>query len=178
MTKDFFEKLLSFGSEWKVERGEVNEAAEVNIYLKWDLKEHKKPHAEQFEFIHDYIDYGSWRHLDIMQFKTFIYAKIPLINHNDGKIERVKTPWASLENRHTFLFEILAKDWLLATKNQTKTTKMLRCGFNVFNRIIHTASQRGVERRDENKVYKQLSVDEKSFQKGHSYVTVLSNPEN
>jgi transposase len=42
---------------------------------------------------------------------------------------------------------------------------------------MHNATKRGLERRDVNEVYKQLSIDEKSFQKGHNYVTVLSNPE-
>ena len=111
-----------------------------------------------------------------MQFKTFINAQIPRIKSKYGTIESVKTPWASEGNRHTYLFEILIIDWLLATKNQTKTAQMLRCGFNLVNRIIHVASQRGIERRDKNTVYQQLSLDEKAFQKGHNYVTVLSDP--
>ncbi len=112
-----------------------------------------------------------------MQFKTFINAKIPRIKQKDGKIERVKTPWAQSEKRHSYLFEIQAIDLLLATKNQTKTAQILRCGFNVVNNIMHSATQRGLERRDTNEIYKQLSIDEKSFQKGHNYVTVLSDPE-
>ena len=56
MTEDFFEKLLNFGSEWKVERVEFNESNEVDIFLKWDLQEHKNNHLEQFEFVHDYLD--------------------------------------------------------------------------------------------------------------------------
>lgn len=176
MTEDFFEKLLNFGSEWKVERVEFNESNEVDIFLKWDLQEHKNNHLEQFEFVHDYLDYRRWRHLDIMQFKTFINAKIPRVKHNDGKIKSIKTPWAQSGKHHTYLFEICVIDWLLATKNQTKTAQMLRCGFNVVNKIMHNATQRGLERRDVNEVYTQLSIDEKSFQKGHNYVTVLSDP--
>lgn len=176
MTEDFFEKLLNFGPEWKVEKIDFNEDNEVDIYLKWNLDDYKKRHIATYEFVHDYRDYRRWRHLDIMQFKTYINAKIPRIKTKDGKIESIKVPWASKGNRHTFLFEILIIDWLLATKNQSKTAGMLRCGFNVVNRIIHVASQRGIERRDKNTIYKQLSLDEKSFQKGHSYVSVLSDP--
>jgi transposase len=47
---------------------------------------------------------------------------------------------------------------------------------NLVNRIIHTSSQRGLERRDKNTIYKQLSFDEKAFQKGHQYVSVLCGP--
>ena len=177
MTEYFFEKLLSFGSEWKVERIEVNEENEIDIYLKWNLEEYKKRHSQEFEFVHDYIDYRRWRHLDIMQYKTFITAKIPRVKHKDGKIKQVKTPWAQSGVRHTYLFEKHVIDLLLATKNQTKTAQMLRCGFNIVNKIMHNATQRGLARRDVNEVYKQLSLDEKSFQKGHNYVSVLSDPE-
>jgi transposase len=176
MTEEFFEKLLNFGSEWKVERIDFNENNEVHIYLNWNLESYKKANKETYEFVHDYRDYRRWRHLDILQFKTFINAQIPRIKSKDGTIQSVKTPWASEGNRHTFLFEILVIDWLLATKNQTKTAKMLRCGFNLVNRIIHVASQRGIERRSKNTIYEQLSLDEKAFQKGHNYVTVLSDP--
>lgn len=176
MTEEFFEKLLNFGPEWKVERIDFNDNNEVDIYLKWNLEEHKKANEDTYEFVHDYRNYRRWRHLDILQFKTFINAQIPRIKSKDGTIESVKTPWASEGNRHTFLFEILVIDWLLATKNQTKTAQMLRCGFNLVNRIIHTSCQRGIERRDKNTIYKQLSLDEKAFQKGHQYVSVLCDP--
>lgn len=43
---------------------------------------------------------------------------------------------------------------------------------------MHSASRRGVERRKDVKaVFEHLSIDEKSFQKGHNYATVLSHPE-
>jgi transposase len=177
MTEVFFEKLLNFGSDWKVERVVVNESNEVDIFLKFDLQAYKKEHSESYEYVHDYLDYRRWRHLDILQFKTFINAKIPRIKHKDSKIKSVKTPWAQSGKHHTHLFEIYAIDLLLATKNQTKTAKILRCGFNLVNKIMHNATQRGLERRESNKIYKQLSLDEKSFKKGHNYVTVLSNQE-
>jgi transposase len=41
-------------------------------------------------------------------------------------------PWACQENRHTFLFEILVIDWLLATKNQDyKFGQVLRLNTSV-----------------------------------------------
>lgn len=177
MTEDFFEKLLSFGSDWKVEKVVVNDFNEVDIFLKFDLPEYKKHHVESYEFVHDYLGYRRWRHLDIMQYKTFINAKIPRIKHKDSKIESVKVPWAQSGKHHTHLFEIFAIDLLTATKNQTETAQILRCGFNLVNKIMHNATQRGLDRRDAGAIYKLLCIDEKSFKKGHKYVTVLSDPE-
>jgi transposase len=60
--------------------------------------------------------------------------------------------------------------------NQTQTAKIMRCCFDVVNRIMHSATRRGLERRDESEVFEEVSIDEKSFQKGHSYASVLSDP--
>jgi transposase len=177
MTEIFFDKLLNFGPDWKVEKIDYNSDNEINIHLKWQLKSYKELNSESYEFVHDYRALRRWRHLDILQYKTFICAKIPRIKSIDGTIESVKVPWAGDGERHTYLFEIHAINLLLASKNQTKTAELLRCGFNIINRILHTSTERGLRRRDQNRVYKQLSVDEKSFQKGHKYVTVLSDPD-
>ena len=69
----------------------------------------------------------------------------------------------------------LAIDLLKATKNQTQTAKLLRCGFNVINRIIHRSVERGMKRRPKDVAFSHLSIDEKSFKRGHQYVTVLSS---
>ena len=79
--------------------------------------------------------------------------------------------------RHTYEFEHKAIDLLKATKNQTKTASLLNCGFKVINNILHTCTQRGLKRRDLKTLpFRHLSIDEKSFKKGHHYVSVLSSP--
>lgn len=63
---------------------------------------------------------------------------------------------------------------LKAAKNQTKTTKLLRCKFDVVNRILH----RGVERWECRRFLSEIShvsMDEKAIHRGHTYATVLSD---
>jgi transposase len=68
-------------------------------------------------------------------------------------------------------------DLLKASKNQTKTAELMRCSFDVVNRIIHLSTERGMSRRALSSVsFDHLSIDEKSFKKGHKYITVLSHP--
>lgn len=177
MTEEFFDKLLNFGPDWKVDKIVCNDNNEVDIYLKWQLDVYKNTNIDSYEFIHDYRETRRWRHLDIMQYKTFICARIPRIKSKDGSIESVKVPWAGENERHTFLFERLAIDLLLATRNQTQTAHLLRSTFNIVNRIIHLSTKRGLARRDKNVIYKRLSLDEKSRSKGHDYVTILSDPD-
>jgi len=46
----------------------------------------------------------------------------------------------------------------------------------VVNRIIHLSVERGMARRPQDVPYTHLSIDEKSFKKGHNYVTVPGSP--
>ena len=46
----------------------------------------------------------------------------------------------------------------------------------MINRVIHLSTKRGLERRDKTLTLANYSIDEKSFRKGHSYVSVLSSP--
>lgn len=62
-----------------------------------------------------------------------------------------------------------------ATKNQSKTAFLLGLSFDQVHRIMHKSVERGMRRRTGNEVYYYLSVDEKSAQKGHTYISILSD---
>jgi transposase len=166
-TEQFFELLLEFGADWRVKKVESDQDAdEVDIYVEYIGREK----------IYDYAPARRWRHLDTMQFKTFINATLPRVEV-DGKVKTLIPPWAEQHERHTKLFESAVISLLQATKNQTQTANLMRSRFDVVNRIMHKATVRGIERRKaQEKVIEELSIDEKSFQNGHHYVTILSDP--
>lgn len=68
-------------------------------------------------------------------------------------------------------------DLLQATKNQTKTAELLRLSFIQINRIMYNAVERGLSKRVDLSDIQHISIDEKSFKRGHDYVTVLSSPQ-
>lgn len=79
--------------------------------------------------------------------------------------------------RHTFLFEHAIIDLLKVRKNQTKTTHIISGGLNVVNRIMHLNTERVKKRRKYSQLtFNHFSIDEKSYQKGHCYITLLSHP--
>ena len=176
-SEQFFDLLLNFGDNWKVERVYVNIVTdEVDVLVDYIGKEAEDPETFEKYSIYDHAPLRRWRHLDTMQFKTYITSSVPRVKDSSGKVKTINTPWADNYERHTYLFERLAIDILQGTKNQTQTSKLLRCGFNVINRIIHGSVKRGLERRPVDLCFEHLSIDEKSFKKGHKYVTVLSDP--
>lgn len=175
-TEQFFEILLNNAEGWRVERVETNfTSEEVRIWIKCDLN--------QFEYegelcsLYDHAPSREWRHLDTLQYKTYLVCGLPRVRTKTGKVRTISPPWSNSHERHTYLFERMAIDLLKATKNQTKTAQLLRCGFNTINRIMHLSTERGLARRDHQALtFERLSIDEKSLKKGHKYVSVLSHP--
>ncbi len=166
VTEEFFDLLLEFGEDWKVKEVKNNPASdEVDIYVEY-VGEGK---------IYDYAPTRRWRHLDTMQYKSFINCRLPRIMTLEGKVKTLSPPWADKHERHTYLFEIMVIELLFATKNQTQTFRLMRCSFDVVNRIMHNATRRGLERRNEEEVIEDVGIDEKSFRKGHRYASILSD---
>jgi transposase len=178
-TENFFTTLLNLEDGWGVKSvGTDLNKTEIFIHIVCHLKELEDDQTGEICKVYDHAPERQWRHLDTMQYKTFIKCQLPRIKTSKGAIKTVQPNWASGYERHTYLFEHAVIDLLLASKNQTKTAHIMRCGFNVVNRIIHLSTTRGMDRRNYSKVaFGQLSIDEKSFKKGHKYITVLSHPD-
>jgi transposase len=167
-TEQFFQLLLDFGEDWKVS-GVVTdqETLEVDIEVEYIGSESLYDHAPE----------RRWRHLNTMQYRTFIKCCLPRVEGLDGKVKTLTPPWASSYDRHTRLFEIVVIDVLQATKNQTATANLMGCKFDLVNPILHKSVKRGMAKRElVEEAYEQLSIDEKSFKRGHQYVSVLSEP--
>jgi len=175
-SEDFFDLVLNFGEDWKVKKVTVNyQLGEVDVFISYVGLRAECPTSKEVCVIYDHRTNRRWRHLDTLQFKTYINCEVPRVKSSVG-VKTVSVPWSDNYERQTYLFERLTIDLLKATKNQTQTAKLLRCGFNVVNRIIHSSVKRGIERRPKDAMFTNLSIDEKSFKKGHSYVTVVSSP--
>lgn len=176
LSEQFLDLLLGLEEDWKVEDIKIDfKTDEVDIYVSYIGCKALCPERMELCSIYDHRRIRRWRHLDIMQFKTYINCQIPRVKSSKG-IKTIKVPWADNYERHSYLFERFVIDLLKATKNQTRTAQLLRCGFNVVNRIIHLSVERGMNRREEDVSFTHLSLDEKAFKKGHQYVTVLSSP--
>ena len=177
-TENLFTKLLQLEDGWIVESVDTDfSEQEIYIQIACVLDHFLDDQSGELCKVYDHAPMRSWRHLDTMQYKTFIKCQLPRIITSSGKVKTVQPNWASGYERHTLLFEHAVIDLLKACKNQTKTAQLMRCGFNIVNRIMHLSTERGMNRRNHSQVtFDHLSIDEKSFKKGHHYITVLSHP--
>jgi transposase len=170
--------LLGIGSPWEVKTVELKLAdKQVDIELRWQWGTAAKcPECGRECSIHDRAPERTWRHLDTMQFETLIRARVPRSDCPEHGVKTMQVPWAAPQGRFTLLFERFAVDVLLACASVSQACELLGLGWEAAHEIMRRAVERGLERR-ELEALKHLGMDEKSFKRGHSYITLLSDLE-
>ena len=170
--------LLGIGSPWEVKAVDLNlEAKKVEIELSWQWGVAAKcPECGRECSIHDCAPERTWRHLDTMQFTTLIRARTPRADCPEHGVKTMRVAWAAPQGRFTLLFERFAVDVLLASASVVQGCALLGIGWDTAQEIMRRAVQRGLERRQLERL-KYLGMDEKSFRRGQSYVTLLTDLE-
>ena len=168
--------LLGVGSPWEVKNVELKLAEKkVEIELGWQWGAAAKcPECGRECSIHDCAPERTWRHLDTMQFTTLIRARTPRSDCPEHGVKTMEVPWAAPQGRFTVLFERFAVEVLLASATISQACDLLGLSWDTAQEIMRRAVERGLERR-QLEALKHLGMDEKSFKRGQSYVTLLTD---
>jgi len=170
--------LLGIGSPWAVKGVDLKlEEKKVEIELGWQWGVAAKcPECGRECSIHDCAPERTWRHLDTMQFTTLIRARTPRSDCPEHGVKTMQVPWAAPQGRFTLLFERFAVEVLLASASVSQACALLGIGWDTAQEIMRRAVKRGLERRQLERL-KYLGMDEKSFRRGQSYITLLTDLE-
>ena len=122
----------------------------------------------------DHATLRSWRHLDAMQFQTVLTARVPRSACDVCGVKTIAVPWAGKHGRFTLLFEAFAIEVLQASRSVQAAASLLSIDWSTAQTIMERAVHRGLERRSLEKV-QHVGIDEKSFRKGHDYVSVMTD---
>src|SRR5215831_16275175 len=114
-----------------------------------------------------------WRHLDTMQFTTWIEADVPRVDCRTHGVKQVRVPWAEPGSQFTALFERLAID-LLRECSVSGAGRLLRITWDEAWGIKGRAVKRGLARRGA-EVVPHVGVDEKALAKRHRYLTIVAD---
>lgn len=168
--------LLGIGKPWEVKTVELKLADKrVEIELVWQWGAHAQcPECGRNCSIHDSAPERTWRHLDTMQFTTLIKARTPRSNCPDHGVRTMAVPWAAPQGRFTLLFERFAVEVLLACASVSQACGLLGIGWDTAQEIMRRGVERGLERRQLEGL-RHLGMDEKSFRRGQSYITLLTD---
>jgi transposase len=170
--------LLGIGSPWEVKPVDLKLAErKVEIELGWQWGSAAKcPECGRECSLHDSAPERTWRHLDTMRFITVIRARTPRANCPEHGVKTMTVPWAAPQGRFTLHFERFAVEVLLACANVQAGCELLGIGWETAHEIMKRAVARGLERRQLDQL-KHLGLDEKSFKRGQSYITLLTDLE-
>ena len=168
--------LLGVGSPWEVKGVELKLAEKkVEIELGWQWGTAAQcPECGRECSIHDRAPERIWRHLDTMQFTTLIRARTPRSDCPEHGVKTMQVPWAAPQGRFTLLFERFAVEVLLASASVSQACELMGISWDTAQEIMRRAVERGLERRQREGL-KHLGMDEKSFKRGQSYVTLLTD---
>lgn len=176
--KELYRQILGVVSPWEIEKIDLDmDNNRVDIYLQWPYKmEGICPECGKSCKIHDRREERIWRHLDTCQLRTFIHCKIPRVKCDEHKTKTMEVPWADDMSRFTRQFERIAIQFLQSSQNRKKTAQNLHLSWDEVNHIMEKAVKRGMSRRKDEPI-KYIGMDEKSFLKGHNYITVMTDTE-
>ena len=170
--------LLGIGSPWEVKTVDLKLLEkQVVIELGWQWGAAAKcPECAGECSMHDSAPERTWRHLDTMQFTTLIRARTPRSECPQHGVKTMQVPWAVPQGRFTLLFERFAVDVLLASASVSQACELLGIGWDTAHEMMRRAVERGLTRRQLEGL-KYLGMDEKSFRRGQSYITLLTDLE-
>ncbi len=168
--------LLGVGSPWEVKDVVLKlEAKTVEIELGWQWGAAAEcPECGRACSVYDCAPERTWRHLDTMQFATLLRARTPRAQCPEHGVKTMRVPWAAPGGRFTLLFERFAIDVLTASASVSQACGLLGIGWDAAQQIMERAVERGLERRQLEGL-ERLGMDEKSFKRGQSYITLLTD---
>ena len=123
---------------------------------------------------HDHAPERQWRHLDVMGFTTVLRARVPRCHCPEHGVVTVRVPWAEPHGRFTLIFEAFAVKVIAASRSDTQAMDLRKLDWHTIQEIVERAVERGLLRRSTAEVT-QVGMDEKSFRRGQSYVSVMTD---
>jgi transposase len=167
--------LLGLDDSWEASEVALDlEGQRVKIQLTHRGGPVNCPECQGACSIADHAPERTWRHLDTMQFETVLRAATPRANCPHCGVKTIAVPWAGKHSRFTLLFEAFAVRVLQAANNVKRAAALLGLDWDSVHRIMERAVERGLARRSLEEV-RHVGVDEKSFGRGHDYVSVLTD---
>jgi transposase len=171
-----YRQLLGLSEGWNVVEVNLDLAAkQVALRLGWEKGRHGAcSKCGVLSVGYDHLEERTWQHLNTMQFKTIITAQVPRIDCKQDGVTAMQVPWADAKSGFTKLFESFAVDVLQASQSVDAAADLLGLSWDQVHGIMERAVRRGLKRRSVEEV-RRVGLDEKSFMRGQSYISLLND---
>ena len=170
-----YARLLGVDDSWRVDAVDLRlNERRVEIRLVHVGSGVFCPECGQSCGLADHAEERRWRHLDTMQFTTELVARLPRSRCPEHGVKTIVPPWAGKHSRFTLFFEAFAIEVLQAARSVKAAASLLGLSWDAAQTIMDRAVERGLERREVTPI-RHIGIDEKSFGRGHDYITVLTD---
>ncbi len=171
--EDHYGQILGIESPWDIASVDLKmQEQRVDIVIEYTDEQGACPECGTACPKHDNRKKRTWRHLDTMQFTTYLQCEVPRIRCATHGAKTVNIPWAGKNSRFTLLFEAFAIRVLTAARSVEEARKLLGLNWHQVEAIKMRAVERGLARREETTI-RYLGIDEKQFRSGHRYISNL-----
>jgi len=171
--EEHYGHLLGIHSPWQISGVDLKiQEQRVDIDIEYADDVGPCPECGVMSPKHDDRHKRSWRHLDTMQFATYLHCQLPRVRCKTHGAKTVKAPWAGKNSRFTLLFEAFAIRVLAAARSVEEARKLLGLSWHQVEAIKARAVQRGLTRREEVAI-PYIGIDEKQFRSGHRYISSM-----
>lgn len=177
--KKIFEQMLKLPSPWQVVEVKIDEGNQrIEVHIDYLSEDGVCFQTGEVCKIYDRRE-RSWRHLDTMEYETWICCKLPRVKNSLGEYHQIPVDWADSGISHTKKFENRCIVSFQKTHCQKSAATLMRISDDKLCGIMHRSVARGLHRRDLTKhPVESLSIDEKNYGKGQRYITVLTDAAN
>jgi len=169
-----FEQSIGVAEPWYVTGAEFKEnEQEVHIYIGIrDGGQLPCPECGDMCYRYGYEEKERvWRHVDCLLYPAYVHCQRPRIKCEKHGVRVAGAPWARKNSRFTLLFEGYAM-LILADMPILKASAILRCNEKSLVTMMRHWIDKALRQDDLCKVTA-LGIDETSFKKKQSYVTVI-----
>ena len=130
--EEHYGQLLDIHSPWEISKVDLNmPELRVDIEIEYTAVSGACPECGAISPKHDDRKRRSWRHLDTMQFATYLHCSVPRVRCKEHGAKTVKVPWAGKNSRFTLLFEGFAIRVLQAARSIEEARKLLGLNFGI-----------------------------------------------
>lgn len=116
---------------------------------------------------------SRWRHLDLGRWRLQVRAELRRLRCPDHGVVTEAVPFARAGSRFTRDFEDLT-GWLATTMDKSALSRLLRIDWDTVGRIIERVMATELDPDRLDRLFS-IGVDEVSWRKGHSYLTLVSD---
>jgi transposase len=169
----FLQEMLGITEDFGIVNIEKIETSEkiIRIYLNYLPKQCLI--EGRFLNIYDLAPEREWQHLSWFDYKCYLICRLPRYTEVDNIIKTFEPTFAPKGRSYTHLFNKESIRLLSTIKVQSQVATIMKTTPYIIRRIMEDAVEKALDKRGFITEFKNISIDEKSYAKGHEYATIL-----